>query len=173
MMLTILRNTCSFNTKINMVHGKLYMASNMAVITQFSRNMSNFSLLKSNPNFNCNLTFSTKINPYIVSLRKYSENASPVAAAGDAAAPKSFYLPKAEVEQRIIHLLKNFGKIKPEDVTTLSHFKNDLGLDSLDEVELSMVFEDEFCVEIPDIEAEKIKSVPAAVAYICTNPNAK
>jgi acyl carrier protein len=37
-------------------------------------------------------------------------------------------------------------------VTASSHFKNDLGLDSLDAVELVMVFEDEFVIEIPDRE---------------------
>jgi len=40
-------------------------------------------------------------------------------------------------------------------------------------VELLMAVEDEFCVEIPDLEAEKIHSVPECVAYICTNQHAK
>ena len=54
-----------------------------------------------------------------------------------------------------------------------AHFVNDLGLDSLDTVELVMAIEDEFCIEIPDDDAEKIASVPQAAAYLAKHPNAK
>ena len=49
-----------------------------------------------------------------------------------------------------------------------SHFQNDLGADSLDTVELVMAFEEEFDLEIPDEEAEKIATVGDAVNYIET-----
>jgi acyl carrier protein len=51
-------------------------------------------------------------------------------------------------------------------VTDASSFVEDLGADSLDTVELIMEFEDEFGVEIPDEEAEKISTVGEAIAYL-------
>ena len=52
-------------------------------------------------------------------------------------------------------------QVKPE-----SNFVDDLGADSLDTVELIMSFEEEFGVEIPDTEAEKIKTVQDVINYI-------
>ena len=49
----------------------------------------------------------------------------------------------------------------------------DLDLDSLDAVELVMALEEEFCIEIPDSEADKIFSIPDVVGYICWHPMAK
>lgn len=54
-----------------------------------------------------------------------------------------------------------------------AHFKNDLDLDSLDAVEVVMAIEEEFNIEIPDSEADKILSIADAVAYISTHPMAK
>jgi len=58
-------------------------------------------------------------------------------------------------------------------VTPTSAFQADLGLDSLDTVEVVMAFEEEFAIEIPDSEADKILSVPDAVAYLAAHPQAK
>ena len=58
-------------------------------------------------------------------------------------------------------------------VTPSAHLTNDLGLDSLDAVEVCMALEEEFVVTIPDAEAEKILSVEDAVAFIVTHPQAK
>jgi NADH dehydrogenase (ubiquinone) 1 alpha/beta subcomplex 1 len=52
-------------------------------------------------------------------------------------------------------------------------FQKDLGLDSLDTVELVMAIEEEFAIEIPDTEADKITSCEEAIAYISSNPMAK
>ena len=55
----------------------------------------------------------------------------------------------------------NQDQIKPE-----AKFVDDLGADSLDQVELIMAFEDEFGIEIPDEEAEKIRTVKDAIDYV-------
>ncbi|MCH6568824.1 MAG: acyl carrier protein [Acidobacteria bacterium] len=52
------------------------------------------------------------------------------------------------------------------DVTPDAHFVDDLGADSLDTVELVMKFEEDFDIEIPDEDAEKIQTVQDAVDYI-------
>lgn len=59
--------------------------------------------------------------------------------------------------------------VEADDVNIDSTFIDDLGADSLDIVELIMAFEEEFGVEIPDEEAEKIKTVKDTVTYIDQN----
>ncbi|KAE9369491.1 acyl carrier protein-like protein [Stipitochalara longipes BDJ] len=82
-------------------------------------------------------------------------------------------LSKPEVEGRIVDLLKNFDKVSdPSKLSPTSHFSNDLGLDSLDTVEVVMAIEEEFSIEIPDKEADAIHSVDKAVEYILAQPDA-
>ena len=59
--------------------------------------------------------------------------------------------------------------VEEEDVSMEASFIDDLGADSLDIVELIMALEEEFDLEIPDSEAEKITSVGDAVDYIKSN----
>lgn len=56
--------------------------------------------------------------------------------------------------------------VKPEEVTPEASFIDDLGADSLDTVELVMALEEEFGVEIPDEDAEKMTKVADAIKYI-------
>lgn len=56
--------------------------------------------------------------------------------------------------------------VEPEQVVPEANFVDDLGADSLDNVELIMAFEEEFDVEIPDTDAEKIKTVQDVIDYI-------
>ena len=56
--------------------------------------------------------------------------------------------------------------VDEDEVTTDASFVDDLGADSLDTVELVMAFEEEFSIEIPDEDAEKITRVKEAVEYI-------
>ena len=65
-------------------------------------------------------------------------------------------------------VIDKLGK-KKKKITENAKFIDDLGADSLDTVELIMEFEDEFGIEIPDEDAEKILSVNQAVEYIDNN----
>ena len=56
--------------------------------------------------------------------------------------------------------------VEEDSIKSEAHFVNDLGADSLDTVELIMEFEEEFGIEIPDDDAEKITTVGSAVEYI-------
>lgn len=62
--------------------------------------------------------------------------------------------------------------VKVEEVAEASKFQEDLGADSLDTVELVMALEENFSIEIPDEEAEKITTVKDAVDYIIKNSKA-
>ncbi|KAL5714017.1 Acyl carrier protein 2 [Ranunculus cassubicifolius] len=85
----------------------------------------------------------------------------------------SSFLDKHEVSVRIVTVVKNFQKVDPSKVTPTAHFQNDLGLDSLDTVEIVMALEEEFGFEIPDNEADKINSIGLAVDFIASHSQAK
>ncbi len=73
------------------------------------------------------------------------------------------------VEDRVKQIIVDQLGIEESDVTPSASFIDDLGADSLDRVELIMAFEEAFDLEIPDEEAEKIKTVQDAISYIETN----
>ncbi|XP_056609250.1 NADH:ubiquinone oxidoreductase subunit AB1b [Triplophysa dalaica] len=70
------------------------------------------------------------------------------------------------IHDRVMYVLKLYDKINPEKLQKASHFMKDLGLDSLDQVEIIMAMEDEFGFEIPDAEAEKLMTPAEIVQYI-------
>jgi acyl carrier protein len=70
------------------------------------------------------------------------------------------------VEDRVKDLIVEQLGVNPEQVTLEAGFVDDLGADSLDTVELVMAFEEEFDIEIPDEEAEKLLTVGNAVKYL-------
>eukprot|EP00965_Chrysotila_dentata_P206404 6183514-Pleurochrysis_carterae.AAC.2 len=88
-------------------------------------------------------------------------------------AASNTFLSEEDVTDRVLGCVKSFQKVDPTKVTVNSHFLNDLGLDSLDTVEVVMAFEDEFVVEIPDADAEKIHTCEDAIKYILAHPAAK
>ncbi len=75
------------------------------------------------------------------------------------------------IEERVKKIVVEQLGVKEEDVNPAASFVDDLGADSLDTVELVMALEEEFDLEIPDEEAEKISTVQAAVDYIKANSN--
>ncbi|RME32875.1 MAG: acyl carrier protein [Thermoflexia bacterium] len=72
----------------------------------------------------------------------------------------------SDVYQRIVKIIVDLLGVEPEKVTMDARFREDLGADSLDLVELVMAFEEEFGGTISDEEAQKIKTVGDAVRYI-------
>ncbi|MDX2471510.1 MAG: acyl carrier protein [SAR324 cluster bacterium] len=72
----------------------------------------------------------------------------------------------ASIEERVIKIIVDQLGVAQDDVKLASNFIDDLGADSLDTVELVMAFEEEFELEIPDEEAEKITTVQLAVTHI-------
>jgi acyl carrier protein len=70
------------------------------------------------------------------------------------------------VEQQVKAIVAEQLGVKQEQVTSEASFVDDLGADSLDTVELVMALEEEFEIEIPDEDAEKITTVKQAIDYI-------
>jgi len=69
-------------------------------------------------------------------------------------------------EERVKEIIVEQLSVDPSEVTDSASFIEDLGADSLDTVELVMAFEEEFDIEIPDEEAEKLTNVGKAIEYL-------
>jgi acyl carrier protein len=77
--------------------------------------------------------------------------------------------PMAGVEDKVKQIIVEQLGVDEGEVTQSASFVDDLGADSLDTVELVMAFEEAFDIEIPDEDAEKIRTVKDAVDYISKN----
>ena len=70
------------------------------------------------------------------------------------------------LEQRVTGLIVEQLGVSQEEALVSASFIDDLGADSLDTVELVMAFEEEFTIDIPDEDAEQMRTVGEAIAYI-------
>ena len=70
------------------------------------------------------------------------------------------------IEERVKDIIVDQLGVSADQVTTEAKFVEDLGADSLDTVELVMAFEEEFDIEVPDEEAEKLQAVGDVITYI-------
>ena len=77
----------------------------------------------------------------------------------------------ASVDEKVKQIIVEQLGVDEAEVTPNASFVDDLGADSLDTVELVMAFEEAFDIEIPDEDAEKIRTVKDAVDYISKNAN--
>ena len=73
------------------------------------------------------------------------------------------------IDQRVKDIIVEQLGVKPDQVTQEAKFVEDLGADSLDIVELIMALEEEFGIEVPDEQAEKLLNVGDVVKYIEEN----
>jgi acyl carrier protein len=69
-------------------------------------------------------------------------------------------------ENKVKKIIVDQLGVSEDEVTPQASFVDDLGADSLDTVEMVMAFEEEFTIEIPDEDAEKIRTVQDAIDYI-------
>lgn len=79
----------------------------------------------------------------------------------------------ASIAERVKEIVVEQLGVSPDQVTPEAKFQEDLGADSLDQVELVMALEEEFSADIPDEEAEKLLTVGDATRYIESNVKQK
>lgn len=77
-----------------------------------------------------------------------------------------FFMSDKPIEEKVKDIIVEQLGVNPEQVTPQASFIEDLGADSLDIVELVMAFEEEFNVEVPDEDAEKLQTVGDVIKYI-------
>ena len=77
----------------------------------------------------------------------------------------------ASVEEKVKSIIVDQLGVNEAEVTGTASFVDDLGADSLDTIELVMAFEEAFGIEIPDEDAEKIKTVQDAIDYVESHVN--
>lgn len=77
----------------------------------------------------------------------------------------------ASVEEKVKSIIVDQLGVNEAEVTSSASFVDDLGADSLDTIELVMAFEEAFGIEIPDEDAEKIKTVQHAIEYVESHSN--
>jgi acyl carrier protein len=99
-------------------------------------------------------------------VETYDRHGSPCGGAAGVIPGKEVVIAMATVEERVKKIIAEQLGVEEDEVTPEASFVEDLGADSLDTVELVMALEEEFSIEIPDEDAEKILTVGKALDYI-------
>jgi len=86
----------------------------------------------------------------------------------DSSTPKPTFMAD-NIKEKVRDIIVEQLGVNPEQVTDEAKFIEDLGADSLDTVELVMAFEEEFGIDVPDEEAEKLQAVGDVVRYVEEN----
>ncbi|EGC37014.1 hypothetical protein DICPUDRAFT_91715 [Dictyostelium purpureum] len=81
-------------------------------------------------------------------------------------------LSEKEITDRVINIISNYDKTQGKTVTPTTTFK-ELGLDSLDAADILVAVEEEFGIEIPDEDADRIASTAETITYLRKTPTAK
>ncbi|CAI5710517.1 hypothetical protein KXD40_006234 [Peronospora effusa] len=117
------------------------------------------------------------MNRFLVALRPLSRAVARPQFVSRASSIRFFsaqtFLDRNEVSERVLGVVKNFEKVNADVVKESAKFQEDLGLDSLDVVEVVMAMEEEFTIEIPDNESEKLLTPAQVIDYIAAHPMAK
>jgi acyl carrier protein len=96
----------------------------------------------------------------------YGRHRSPMCRRSGVILGKEVVIAMATVDERVKKIIAEQLGVEEDEVTPEASFVEDLGADSLDTVELVMALEEEFSIEIPDEDAEKILTVGKALDYI-------
>jgi acyl carrier protein len=96
----------------------------------------------------------------------YGRHRSPMCRCSRVILGKEVVIAMATVDERVKKIIAEQLGVEEGEVTPEASFVEDLGADSLDTVELVMALEEEFSIEIPDEDAEKILTVGKALDYI-------
>ncbi len=103
---------------------------------------------------------------YRVSLGAVTDSRTAIGAGNGQTSDSKASELRADVELKVREIIQDNLSVNPDQITLDTRFSEDLKADSLDTVELVMSFEDEFDIDIPDEDAEKISTVRHAIEYV-------
>jgi acyl carrier protein len=171
------QTTTSTNTTSRVFHNNVnkqrFLSSTIKTNKNYSFAAPTTTLLLQQPMNTMKLTSTTQ-RYHLSSSSSSSAAASPSpSTTSTTSTNKETFLPVDQVTERVLSVVKSFPKIDAKKVTPKANFMTDLGLDSLDTVELVMMFEEEFVLTIPDDQAEKILTIEDAVNFISKHPQAR
>ncbi|CAF0859436.1 unnamed protein product [Adineta steineri] len=153
MLKTILRHGC-----------RLRPAMNMRLSTPLYNRLHTLSSGNTNRN--------GQVWPYVFVSRRTTILDQHVKDAGQMRTPPP--MTPADIESRVLRICNEYDKIQEANknkITLATHFMNDLGLDSLDHVEIIVALENEFGFEIPDADYDKLYTIQSVVDYLVRKMN--